>query len=360
VNKSIEVLKRLKVFIDGYKKTFISLFVQRWEDSFPAQNITNKDKRVITKLYDYIFPLDEETNYLSSNEWNDFLKEKDVTALLGSILVDMSSAYIAFLKRKKYDITYMLVFTNRLGEFLLELHKGKIGKIEKEQKLEEIVKEKDIFIQFKSLKEKNVEVATLNLYKGIPLNFNASIIRVSDNFTSIKVHKYQAMAMDLERKTYIKLEPDLEVIKARIISVDVDKQIANITKFLKVTESAFNRTNVRVQPNEAVQVNLYYDNHKLAGWMEEISLRGLSVDSVNLGFLRQGNVIEIRFKLPLNNSKEIDEVFCSGEIVNISSLKKGYRMGILTYPDKIAEQVISKFVYQRQIELIKELHYYCK
>ena len=35
MDKSLEILKRLKVFIAQYKKSFISLYVHKWEETYP-------------------------------------------------------------------------------------------------------------------------------------------------------------------------------------------------------------------------------------------------------------------------------------------------------------------------------------
>ena len=52
MEKSLEILKRLKVFLAQFKKAFISLYVQKWKDAYPDSAFSKSQKRILTKLVD--------------------------------------------------------------------------------------------------------------------------------------------------------------------------------------------------------------------------------------------------------------------------------------------------------------------
>ncbi len=360
MNNVIDTLKKLKIFFEQYKKTFISLFTDKWNSNYSDIPVTASRRRLISNLYEYIFPLNDTVSEFRFENWFDFIGEKDCNIILNDIMLEMLSAYVGFIRRKKLDITYVLVFTNRIAEVMIQLKEKKKETDTRVKKENIVIDDNKVLNKFEILKKQNKSIVMLNLYKGIPLNFNASILRVSENFTTLKVHKYQALVMELEHQTYLKLHPDEEVIKAIVVSVDMEKNLANLSKFFQVGRSAFDRSYVRVQPGGQIQVAVHLDNHLLMGTLQEISVKGLSVDAVQLGYLRAGKVVEISFKLPLDNSYDLADVICTGKILNISDGKNGYRMGIQTFPDAYAENIISKYIYNRQIELIKELQFYTR
>lgn len=57
---------------------------------------------------------------------------------------------------------------------------------------------KKIIAKFSLATSEEREVKLLNVYKGVPISYSASIIRVINDRLTLKVHKNQALCLNLE------------------------------------------------------------------------------------------------------------------------------------------------------------------
>ncbi len=62
----------------------------------------------------------------------------------------------------------------------------------------------DIISTFRSLQRQNKEIQLLNVYKGVPISYTATIQEVSEVSIRVRTDKYQIVPMFRESKTFIR------------------------------------------------------------------------------------------------------------------------------------------------------------
>lgn len=214
----------------------------------------------------------------------------------------------------------------------------------------------DIFDQLIRLAQTKQEVRLVNEYKGIPISYEAVLQSVGENSATLAVHKYQAVCLELERRTFIISEGLTSVLRAQVASVDVVSSTSTLNEFSYAPETIGGRSAVRVEPKEPVTVTLLSQGRKFSGSLADISVSGLGVYTVAAyiytpGFLKKGAPVQIAFKLP----SERGEIRLPGMVLNITKDKGSYRLGIGTTPDALSKNAISQFVAQRQSEILREV-----
>ncbi|MEI7988418.1 MAG: PilZ domain-containing protein [Chloroflexota bacterium] len=199
-------------------------------------------------------------------------------------------------------------------------------------------------------------VKLINVYKSVPISFDARIKSISFDAVLLKVHKYQAFCMQQSKYTYIDSNMLPKVVKGYVVNLDVDKNLAVLTDLSYIEGRIGDRELIRVEPKGSVNV-LLINGIKSNGDLVNISLRGIGI------FLDQGSFtpkafgeeqrILLNFQMP-NSDQKINII---GVVKNVSLDKamKRYRIGIQIYPDQNTELEISRYVAHRQAEILREI-----
>ena len=112
-------------------------------------------------------------------------------------------------------------------------------------------KEDTLLSQLTSLMNEAQPLKLFNTYRGIPISYDARITDIDQGCVILNVHKYQAVCMFLDSKTYLVDLNLLNNYEAQVISLDVAKRQVVLAVFKKVGKSVDRRTAVRVQLSAA-------------------------------------------------------------------------------------------------------------
>ncbi|MHC1784396.1 MAG: hypothetical protein AB9891_16845 [Anaerolineaceae bacterium] len=260
---------------------------------------------------------------------------------------------------------------------------------------------------FTQMAYKETGTNLLNVYKGVPLSFPAKIIEVGDTYLRVLTDTHQMVSMYLEKSTLIQSEDLPEIVRAEVIELDIKKHMAFLTNFHYVEKGIGNRAEVRIEPKDPLPSQLQ-DNEEqitLKGELADISREGMGIylDRANYSskLIHPNAQLEVIFNLPFEYFKTSDTIKPQSEtglydrysrenirfnpisatgqkhqtgplhekllsvpniqikaqVVNIH-LEKGhdrFRIGMRMLPNSQAAAVISKFISQRQCEIIQEI-----
>ena len=252
-------------------------------------------------------------------------------------------------------------------------------------------------------------ISLLNVYKGIPISYPATIINVGETAIELITEKHQLVCLYHERETHIQSPEIAEIIFAKVIGLDVPNLTAVLGQFEVVNKTIGERREVRVWPKFSiegeVQTEELADTYQAE--MADISRSGLGIYIRERDYFPRvycnGRKLVVSFKLPgvyqIYEPKSYDyssssqavnaprydrssmrfstihqpksnpentqirrlaspEITVQGVIANIMALENQhrYRVGIRLYPNEFAQLIITQFVSQRQSEIIQEIN----
>lgn len=265
----------------------------------------------------------------------------------------------------------------------------------------------EIISMFKQAAQAKQAIYLLNVYKGVPISYEASVVDVSWATIKVKTQKYQVVCLYREKETYIQSRAWQKILHARVVEVDLQKTEAVLTSFEYAKSRIGDRMRVRVQPlgpmegdvqtKESPQnsrcelsdisqdgVSIYLPSRL---YSPQIYAKGVNI-SLTLRFPGSYTITEYdakdetsrRATLPDRFSREdlrlwsspdrphevdgfsdrqvrLPELQIKGLVVNVREepAYRRYRIGIRIHPDDFSRTVISQFIFQRQTEIIKEL-----
>jgi hypothetical protein len=265
----------------------------------------------------------------------------------------------------------------------------------------------EIAALFKRAAKAKQAIYLLNVYKGVPISYEATLVDVSWATVKVKTQKYQVVCLYRERETYVQSRLWTDTLHARVVDVDIPRTEAVLTNFEYAKGRIGDRTRVRVQPEEPMEGDIQARdvNPSFRCELADISLNGVAIYipsrfysplihvkgtpvTLDLQFpgiytiteydpreppsgrpqvtdrsspedLRMGSAQDrAKYSDELSERKvRVPELKIKGTMVNVREEPafRRYRLGIRINPDDFSRTVISQFIFQRQTDIIKEL-----
>lgn len=253
------------------------------------------------------------------------------------------------------------------------------------------------------------EINLINVYKGVPILYQASIVEVGPAGLRVKTERYQVVCLFHEKETFIQNNLLPDIVHARVRSLDIPRLEAVLTDFSPVPNRIGDRLMVRVAPKEPITGDVraprWEDSFK--GELADISQNGIGIylprQAAHIRDLEKGSKIFLEFQIPgvytlgerkslitpsepVNPIERFDrdqlrnlpgpsrssssqeertvrrtlrdpELSIQGIVVNLRDepAYERYRVGLRTIPDDQARVVLSQFIAQRQGQIIQEI-----
>lgn len=219
---------------------------------------------------------------------------------------------------------------------------------------------------FREIAYEGRKVRLLNLYKGIPVSYAASITSIGEASITVSTEKIQLVAMYLTKETHIQNVKFPQLVRAGVVLVNPTKMDAMLSHFSYQPERLGQITRVRIQPGSPMpgKVTAGHMDHVDADLMD-ISLNGVGVlvDKSNI----QGDCvpgIEIKIHVLLPDTVSLDEppephvITLQGTVINVKTdLPEGKcYLGVEFQLNHPARLEVARFISQRQLELLREVH----
>lgn len=220
-----------------------------------------------------------------------------------------------------------------------------------------------IFEDLTYIASQNRTVNLITNFRGIPINISASVIRYSLITNRVRLCIHHRQIISLKAADQILVQSDLfpEMVIAEIKQVDLHSKIIHLKNLRHVTGSMGNRKNMRVQPESPLNAEII-TNHgfNLLGEIIDISLDGLSLylkskSLPNDDLFAPQTVVEIRLGLPRVDKNFIHDMNIQAEIAYIKENQQTIRIGLLTFLDEPDQQVIRRYIFDRQTAILNEI-----
>lgn len=212
--------------------------------------------------------------------------------------------------------------------------------------------------KFRRIAANDQPLKLINNYRGFPITSSAQIDSIEDGYLNLRVYEYQAVCLTLEGFTYVQHSSLPEVYRASVLQVDIPRRAATITEFIGAGSLVGNRTYIRVQPKEAVPLEIYTGEQRIPGKLVDISTLGMGIFTLatfvySERVLKVGDELLIDLQLPSHSTP----VRLHTQVANVSRQQGEYlhRLGVRILPGSPADELLRLYVTTRQDEIMKEL-----
>lgn len=199
------------------------------------------------------------------------------------------------------------------------------------------------------------KVDLTNYYNGLPLNYPAKILGVERGNLDLEVNIQQAVAISSDHYTLIRCNVFPFPIVAHVQYVNIKKHVVSLNKLCYVEILAEKRAAVRLNLDPPVPATITYDNQAIPGSLVDISTQGLAITMDELVTLDIGAEMSVKFLLPDPVLMKQTLLKMSATLVAIVGEASPYRYRFKIAPEKHHEQLISRYSFQRQVEIIRGL-----
>lgn len=223
-----------------------------------------------------------------------------------------------------------------------------------EEKEQELEKEKIVSV-FRELIEEEEKVRLHNFYKGLPINGEAKLLYMGgcDNL-AISLKQNQAFVLS-HSKTAIFTHPKLSLpIQAKVISVSISEMVVTLSEFHYVKSSPIDRTAIRFDTQEYIEVTLSKGLNRISGQLIDISSRSVAFHTFSLGDFKIRDDVIVEFDLSLGEKKSA-HYKSTAKVIMVSKEGDYFKIVVLIFHSKQSEAALQQYLAQKQLELTQEI-----
>jgi hypothetical protein len=204
-----------------------------------------------------------------------------------------------------------------------------------------------------------LEIQLINYYKGMPLSFNATISAINKDELELNVNPRQAVAISDDNYTFIRSKFFEHDIVAKAQHVDIKEKTVSLKQLGYVDIGAERRNYLRLRVHPPIEAQYISPNGNVRGEIIELSTAGtvMVVDySVDIDTWEEG---ELHFQLHDAGCNTSCEINVPAKFITVLDYAMLPRFIFSFSADRISEKNISKFLYNRQSEIMRMLKEGC-
>ena len=222
----------------------------------------------------------------------------------------------------------------------------------------------EILNKLKLLTRTRDEIRFVDDYKGVPMEFNASVSSVFGNTAIFDVFDYHLASLAFSEQAFIQGDAFPETIQSNVKEINMAKGTATLTDFRYATVPIVKRKTMRAQPEDAItDVAFKYKDVGILAELVDISECGIGIyTKTPLRVQAKENAsVHIQILDPEVSTCLELELLC--DVVNANRKEDlygsiRYRTGMQIFPDEEAKQKITEYVFQRQVKQTYDLNKY--
>jgi hypothetical protein len=199
------------------------------------------------------------------------------------------------------------------------------------------------------------KVSLINYYKGLPIMYGATILGVDGWNLDLDVHPQQAVAIAEGRYTLLRSKLFPLAVVARAQYVNVKKHIVSLNKLGFVEILAEKRRAVRLELDPPAPIIAQIGDLITRGTLVDISTQGVGMTADTFISIETGPGQLLKFMLPEPATLKETLLVVPGSLVDITGDAAPYKYKFRISPNKHHEHLISRYSFQRQVEIIRSL-----
>ncbi len=363
-------------FLEDYADTFARNFVINSKAavsrSLPEKNLFLVGREVFFIL----FIATDERDYLQSVR-NAFLKlilctDQAYSILLRTFMM-MAKDVIDCMLDRNGKLSSVENFMNRINEFSeilsdvyftmsqeVPVKKPEIDLDSPEHR--EIVETFKQYLDEDRQDEQQSELKIHTYYRSVPVELDATVLKVDSRSVTFRVHPYEAVALSISGVATVKSALHLGVFQAFTNHVNVNARTATLSYFTPTDHPSELRATVRVAPSTIVKANLLSSKERLKCRIYDISEMAVALYARNAEphLYMPGTPVRFITEIPSIYGKDPIPVNTDATITKIDEYLQGdieaYRVIVHWEHNPHLNSLLSAYVSQRQIEIMQELN----
>jgi hypothetical protein len=200
-----------------------------------------------------------------------------------------------------------------------------------------------------------VDLRLVNYHKGLPISYPATLVDADRGLLELDLHQQQAVVLNATRYTFIKCDHFHCAILAEVQSVNLRQMAASLRNFAFVEIMAEQRNTLRLELEPQTDAEIRGTDLLMPGKVLDLSLEGVSLLPEEHCELKKGAEVMLRVMVPnlLHNTLTPLETKAT-HIVTTGP--RGSQICRFSFPvDTQSQALISRYIFQRQVEIIREL-----
>jgi hypothetical protein len=205
----------------------------------------------------------------------------------------------------------------------------------------------------------NKKTPFINNYKGILLQNDEKVIVVNENSFLVKVSKVQLLAIRYQKYTIIKCGS--RYIFAYLVKVN-NNNVLELANPRYIEYKQRDSVHKRITVDKSFKIGLYYNNEHLDLQPLEISFVSIAMYMKNNTMLfKPDSTIDLTLGFDLDgpgslvHEKKFTKIFSKATIIRVDKYKDGLKIVAMLDVKKSGVNIFSKYLSQREIEIIKEI-----
>lgn len=207
--------------------------------------------------------------------------------------------------------------------------------------------------EIESMRQNGIQLAVLNTYLGVPIQYPATIVHTGPRSVTLKLHPLQETAALIQNGIYLIQVGDHERdVYASVTPLHAPNDaLVLLSRFDRLETSLFHRQSIRVRPKEPYTLLLNINGIVLKCNLYDLSLGGMAVTSFLKCPLKQNDTVEM--KVPEAISEKLSSI--TARMVFHSSYEGGHKYHFKMELSQSQEDELSKYISRREKEIIKLL-----
>lgn len=198
-------------------------------------------------------------------------------------------------------------------------------------------------------------VKLVNYYKGLPISYPATLVELCGEVLELDVHPQQAVALGHSGRTCIKCGSFQQSLLAEVKDSDVRRMMASLHNFCYIDVLAEQRASLRLELDPPCEAEIAAPGGTLPAKALDVSLGGFSILSEATSNLVKGDEVVLKVMIPNPLHNTVTPLQVNAAVVECTKEEGGDLCRFSIYSDAHIEGVLSRFIFQRQVDLIREL-----
>lgn len=199
-------------------------------------------------------------------------------------------------------------------------------------------------------------ITLTNVFKEMPITHPALLLDVRGGHVDLQTCALQLAAISQCREVYIQSPLVGPPVLGRLDSiVDIRHGIVRVRDFSYRELHVNSRSTVRVRFKKPISIVAYSGGNKVSGVIHDISLGGCCINTLVRHGLDETGSLRVELNLLDESTGRALSMQIDSSLVRVSGDVPPFRCALNFNHTKHSEQLLSIFINQRQIEILKEL-----
>lgn len=193
------------------------------------------------------------------------------------------------------------------------------------------------------------DLKLVNYYRQVPVSYLAEVLTVEEDAAELSVHAVQAVVISMEKLTVLRSRHFSRDVVGHVAYVNVAKSRIVVTGLSYALVRADRRMSVRVELSDPIEATFRAEGITANGTLCDMSLTGISITLPGDPGLSLSQAGELTVALP------DDTINLPASLLAVKPAGTGCRLIFEIELNRGTEKSISRYIFKRQVEIIKEL-----